>query len=177
MAVYWVKGLFLFVLQPQRTISLTLMFPGLFKMTAAAALAYSLVNGTAPQPTVASPETEELAEARIFPFNYDRTDPRYDLFLNLADTVVSKKYVPVFAQYKLSFNGETWEAVLHQMMERIDGNTARHIQMQPEDEGVYVSTGDRPMQQKFLREMLPVLSNTMLLERHLQRLDRSRLTE
>jgi hypothetical protein len=170
--------LFLFVLQPQRTIFLTLMLPGFFNAIAAAALICYAVNGAPAEPyTAVSTQAEELAEARIFPFNYDRIDARYDLFLNLSDTIVAKKYTPVFAQYKLSFNGETWEVVLQQMLERIDRDMAGHVQMMPEDEGVYVSTGNKTTQQKFLRDMLPVLSNTMLLEKHLQRLDRSRLTE
>lgn len=124
-----------------------------------------------------TPKAEELEEARIFPFNYDRIDVRYDLFLNLADSAVAKKYAPVFVQYKLPFTGDVWEVVLRQALERIDKDVARRVLMLPEDEGLYIGTGNNVIQQKFLRDMLPMLSNSMLLEKHLKRLDRNKLPE
>jgi len=153
------------------------MFSKLYKIVVFTGSVYFLAAGVAAQHTPPVFKTEELEEARIFPFNYDRIDVRYDLFLNLADPAVVKKYMPVFVQYRLSFNGETWEAVLRQALERIDADVAQQVQMMPEDEGVYVGTGGKALQQRFLREILPVLSNTALLEKHLQRLDRSRLAE
>lgn len=120
---------------------------------------------------------EEYAPEKIFPFNYNRIDVHYDLFLDLADTAVHNKYAPLFIQYKLAFSGEVWEVLLRQMLERIDHDMLAQVQLVPEDEGVYIHTANRTVQQKFLRELLPGLSNLLLLEKHLQRIDQAVLQE
>ncbi|PZF71376.1 hypothetical protein [Taibaiella soli] len=111
-----------------------------------------------------------------FPFITDKIDAKYDLYLDLTDTLVIHKYGPIFKRNKLAFTGDTWDEIIVQMMNNQDPNLAKSMVTMPADDGLFIGGGKRNSE-NILKQLLPILNNPSKLEDFLAHIDRSKLPE
>lgn len=111
-----------------------------------------------------------------FPFVTDKIDAKFDLYLDLTDTMVIHRYGPIFKRNKLAFTGDTWDEIIVQMMNNQDPNLAKTMVTMPADDGLFIGGGKRNSE-TILRQLLPILNNPSKLEDFLAHIDRSKLPE
>lgn len=111
-----------------------------------------------------------------FPFVTDKIDANYDLYLDLTDTLVIRRYGPIFKRNKLSFTGDTWDEIILQMMGDKNPDLAKTMVTMPAEDGLFIGGGKRNSE-TILKELLPILNNPSKLEEFLAHIDRSKLPE
>lgn len=124
-----------------------------------------------------SPDDEVLKNDKsAFPFIADHIDAQYDLYLDLTDSAITRRYAPIFKRHKMAFTGDTWDEVIRQLMEERNANMSKLMVTMPGDDGLYIKTGSKN-KEAFLKELLPILNNRSKFEDFLTHLDKSKLPE
>lgn len=128
--------------------------------------------------TIKRPDANLVSNGQIFPFRFNETAERFDLLINLADPAVKTQYGELFKKHSLRFEGDVWQEVMEQIIEKVDPVIAKEVEYMDGEENIYVGTKNNKLnQQNYLKAMLLVLKNEKIFEGYLKRLDRTRIDD
>lgn len=112
---------------------------------------------------------------RAFPFVVDSADAQYDLSINLSDPSLQSQFGPLFRQYDLAFDVDSWEALVMVLIEKADASLAPLVTDFWDDPVLYFQSGSAAGRQTILNVVRPVFYDKKQLEelmpRVLERLD------
>lgn len=131
--------------------------------------------GQSAAPQEAPVNTAAARVEKQFPFVIDTADKEFDLSIHIMDQTVAGKYNALFTQYGLSYDVETWQEVIAQMLQKWLPYISGTLSFFDDDKILYMKSGNAIYRQNMIETLRPILYDKGKMEEFLKNMDRTNL--
>jgi hypothetical protein len=118
------------------------------------------------------PETSSVKlNAKSSPFVVGDSTAEYDVFVDTKDPKYAAKFTPIFKKYSLSYDANTMDELVQQILRLLDPTLAGAVLTQVDEKRLRIGTENSVMRQKFMNMMRTIFADRQKLESYLRNLE------